>query len=95
MDTNPIKSLMLAEAEAISDPLERAEAVAAIELYVSALGKYHELTDGGSIQSYTIAGRTITRNNIGDAQKQLEHLRRAAYAYIRGSITYIDMGGYA
>ena len=95
MDTNAIKSLMLTEAECISDPLDRAEAVASIELYVSALGKYHELTEGGSIQSYTIAGRTITRNNIGDAQRQLEQLRKRAYSHIRGSITYIDMGGYA
>jgi len=78
----------------LDDDLAKADAAVALERYGAALENQASVEAGG-IQSYTIAGRSITRRNLAEGEKQLAQLRAAVLAYVRGEETYVGMGGYA
>ncbi len=89
-----LKTAIMAEVAQISDELDKAEATVLADRYCDALDSQTELEAGG-IQSYTIAGRTITRFDPGAGTSLVNEIRAQLYQYIRGGISYISMGGIA
>lgn len=96
MSTNIIalKAALQAEIDGLADALDKAEAQVALDRYASALTAQSEM-EGGAVQSYTIAGRTVTRRTAETGVRLLAELRAQLYRYIRGSVAVVDMGGYA
>lgn len=77
----------------LSDDLTKAEAEVACDRYIAAMTSQSEL-ETGSVQSYTIAGRTITRRNAETGHVLIAVLRREFMTYIGGRLL-VDMGGYS
>ena len=78
----------------ITDSLAQAEAAVLCDRSIDALSSQSEL-EAGNVQSYTIAGRSVTRRNMAEGKSAISQLRTELYNYIRGPISYIDMGGLA
>ncbi len=91
--TTALKAALQTEVDAITDALARAEADVCLDRYVAALTSQEKL-ETGAIQSYTIAGRTVTRRNPTEGRGIIENLRAELYGYLRGHVAYVNMGGY-
>ncbi len=89
-----LKTAILAEVDDLTDAIAKAEATVLADRYCDALAAQSELESGG-IQSYTIAGRTVTRSNLNDGTASINALKSELYKYIRGFISYVDQGGYS
>ncbi len=89
-----LKAAILVEVEKIADPITKAEATVLLDRYTDALSAQSDLESGG-IQSYTIAGRTVNRHNIGDGTASINALKGELYRLINGFISYVNMGGIA
>jgi len=89
-----LKSQLVSAVANIEDALVKAEATVALDRYIGALTSQLSV-ESGAMQSYTIAGRTVTARNIGEGQAIVEKLRAELYGYLRGPISYMGMGGYA
>lgn len=89
-----LKAAILAEVADIEDAIAKAEATVLADRYCDALAAQSELEAGG-IQSYTIAGRTVNRHNIGDGTASINALKGELYRLINGFISYVNMGGIA
>ena len=74
----------------ISDDLTRLEATYKLEVWAAAVAKLTAL-QSGVIQTYSIAGRSFTRYNIGDFEATVKSLQADLYRYIYGSISLLDM----
>ena len=75
----------------IDDTIGRAEAAVVAERYIHALQSQEEL-EAGSVASYTVAGRTITRRDPSAGHGLVRLLRSELMAYIGGNIV-ASMGG--
>ncbi len=80
-------------AETDLDALAVAEANVLLDRYIAALDAQASM-EAGALESYSIAGRTITRRDPGQGQPLIEDLRRQLYAYFRDDVILTDMGGY-
>lgn len=89
-----LKTALEAEIEHIDDDLAKAEAAVLCDRYIAALTGQSDM-EAGAVQSYSIAGRTVTRRNAGEGQRLIESLRSQLYAYLRGPGALVSMGGYA
>jgi len=89
-----LKAAILVEVADIEDAIAQAEATVLADRYCDALAAQSELESGG-IQSYTIAGRQVTRSNLNDGTASINALKAELYRYIRGFISYVNQGGMA
>ncbi len=93
-NTVALKTAILAEIDNLDDGIGKAEARVLCDRYVAAVDGQASV-ESGAVQSYTIAGRTVTRRNLGDGQSALKALRRELMAYVNGVFSVVDMGGWA
>jgi len=93
-ETVALEAAYQAEINELTDAIGKAEADVILKRYIAALDAQQKVA-AGSLQSYTIAGRTITRRNAGEGEAQIENLRAQLAAYVRSPVSYVDMGGWA
>ena len=74
----------------IDDTLLKAEATYLLDRWVEALDAQNAV-EGGQIQSYTIAGRTVTKSSLGEGSKLIDRLRGQLQMMIYGSAILLDM----
>ena len=74
----------------ISDTLVKAEATYCAERLVAAMAKQASL-EANEIQSYSIAGRTITRRDTSAGLDLINSLRHELYGYNRGHVSLVDL----
>lgn len=78
------------EIATISDTLLQKEATYMLERYTAAVQQLASL-ENNEISSYTIAGRSVTRRNIGEGRSAIESLRRDLWNAVYGTYTLADM----
>ena len=86
-----LKAALQVEVDGIADAVDKAEAQVLLDRYAAALTAQSEL-ESGAVQSYTIAGRQVTRRNPQEGAGAIAGLRSQLYCYIRGQ-TRITQGG--
>lgn len=89
-----LKAAIQVEVDGVSDAVDKAEAQVALDRYAAALTAQSEM-ESGAVQSYTIAGRTVTRRAAETGVKLIAELRADVYRFIRSPFAVVDMGGCA
>jgi len=85
-----LKAAYTTEVAKISDTLLNAEATYLLDRYIEALDSQNSL-EGGSIQSYSIAGRTVTKSNLSEGRTLTDSLRGQLHGLIYGHESLMDM----
>lgn len=85
-----LKAALLVEVNKIKDALPLAEATYTLDRYIDALDQQNAL-EAGAIDSYSIAGRSVTRRNAASGQAVVDALRARLNQMIYGSVTMMDM----
>ena len=80
-----LKVALEAEIAAMTDALGKAEASVLCDRYIDALTAQSSM-ESGAIQSYTIAGRTVTRRDPAAGEALTRSLRSELNAYIGGNV---------
>ncbi len=93
-NTDALKTAILAELDKLADGIGKAEARVLCDRYIAAV-EGQTAVESGAVQSYTIAGRTVTRRNLADGSSAINSLRRQLMAYVNGQVSVVDMGGWA
>ncbi len=74
----------------ISDDLRQKKATYVLERYIAAVQKQTAL-EASEIESYSIAGRTVTRRNVESGQSAISDLEAELDRYIYGGTALINM----
>lgn len=82
-----------AEIDEIADQLAKARASMLLERLVSAYESQAKL-EARDIQSYTIAGRSVTYRTLDTGKTMIAELETSLMRSIRGSTYRVNMGGY-
>ena len=85
-----LKAAYQTEVDKISDTLTNAEADYILDRWIEALDAQNAL-EGGSIQSYSIHGRSITKANISEGRNAADSLRAQLHQLIYGAESLMDM----
>jgi len=85
-----LKAAYLVEVEKIGDTLNKARATYLLDRWTEALDAQNSL-ESGSIQSYSIAGRSVTKANLKDGQAAIDQLESQLYLMIYGSESIMDL----
>ena len=80
-----LKVALEAEIDSMTDALGKAEASVLCDRYIDALEAQASM-EAGAIQSYTIAGRTVTRRDPAAGEALTRSLRSELNAYIGGNV---------
>ena len=74
----------------LDDTLINAEATYLLDRWIEALDSQNAV-EAGSIQSYSIAGRTVSKANLTEGAKLVDRLRGQLQIFIYGSESLMDM----
>lgn len=85
-----LKTAFETEIAKISNDLSSKMATYKLDAYIAALEKQTAM-ESNEIQSYTIAGRTITRRNVSEGKAAVAALEADLMKLIYGSKTLMDM----
>jgi len=85
-----LKAAYQTEVNKISGTLEKAEADYLLDRWIEALDAQNAL-EAGQIQSYSIAGRSVTRANLKDGRSVADRLRAQLQMLIYGAESLMDM----
>ena len=86
-----LETALKAEINSMTDALGKAEASVLCDRYIAALTAQSSM-ESGAIQSYSIAGRTVTRRDPAAGEELTRSLRSELNAYIGGNLV-VYMGG--
>lgn len=90
-DSTALKAAYTTAIANIDDTLLNAEATYMLDRWIEALDSQNEM-EAGSISSYSIAGRTVTKTNATEGRNLVESLRGNLQIFIYGSESLMDMG---
>jgi len=89
-DSTALKAAYLVEVNKIGDALQLAQATYTLDRWTEALDAQNAL-EAGSIQSYSIAGRSVTKANISEGQTAIDKLHSNLFYMIYGSESLMDL----
>jgi len=89
-DSAALKAAYQTEVDKISDTLDNARANYQLARFIDALDAQNAL-ETGSIQSYSIAGRSVTKANLSEGRQMVGELEAQLYELIYGSAILLDL----
>ena len=88
-NTTSLKTLLQAKAALLTDEIDKYRCLEAIDQYIAALDAQAAATSS-DVQSYSIAGRSVTRSGGQSFANVVKRLEREVFGYLYGNVTLAD-----